>query len=236
MKNETPVFIYSMVPVQTTSYKNFFDAGPLKLLLENPGQLRSAGWDLTTNDHARIIRGDYIELKGAGRKRIQAYEDGSVFVRVLADNDYLSWGLNDNNFRETPRLNTLALIEFTLNFCTLCSALTKHMEPQPDEVQLRVEIRNAFFGESKLLLIPYPVSAYEFMFTDGRRIAPESSAARRLTVATEQLHSRPDVVAFLLVRQIFLWFGAPPEMIPYSSSEHGLKFIDEQKIRNSRSS
>jgi hypothetical protein len=98
MKNEMPVFIYSMVPFQTTSYKNFFEAGPLKSLLENPGQLRSAGWDLTTNSHAKIIKGDYIELTSAERKRIQVYEDGSVFVRVSADNDYLSWGLNDNQF------------------------------------------------------------------------------------------------------------------------------------------
>jgi len=42
MKNEMPVFIYSMVPLQTTAYKNLFEAGPLKSLLENPGQLRYA--------------------------------------------------------------------------------------------------------------------------------------------------------------------------------------------------
>ncbi|MGB6875599.1 MAG: hypothetical protein WBD87_06150 [Candidatus Acidiferrales bacterium] len=234
MKNEMPVFIYSMVPLQTTSYKTFFEAGPLKSLLENPGQLRSAGWDLTTNNHARIIKGDYIELTGAERKRIQVYEDGSLFVRVSADNDFLSWGLNSNNFREMPRLNTLALIEFSLNFCRLCSALTKHMEPQPPEVELKVEIRNAFFDKSKLFLIPHPVSTYGFAFTDDRHYAPEASTTRRQSVATEQLQSRPDVVAFLLVRQIFLWFGAAPDMIPYSSNEQNLKFIDENKIRNPR--
>jgi hypothetical protein len=235
MKNEMPVFIYSMVPLQTTSYKDFFEAGPLKSLLENPGQLRSAGWDLTTNDHAKIIKGDYLELTSAERKRIQVYEDGSVFVRVSADNDYLSWGLGDSNFREMPRLNTLALVEFSLNFCKLCSALTKYMEPQPPEVELKVGIRNAFFDKSKLFLIPHPVSTHWFSSTDDRHVAPEPSTTRRLSVATKQLQSRPDVVAFLLVRQIFLWFGATPDMIPYSSSEQDLKFIDENRIRNSRS-
>jgi hypothetical protein len=236
MKNEMPVFIYSMVPLQTTSYKNLFEAGPLKSLLENPGQLRYAGWDLTTNSHAKIIKGDYVELTSAERKRIQVYEDGSVFVRVSAGNDYLSWGLNDNNFREMPRLNTLALIEFSFNFCRLCSALTKYMEPQPSEVELKVEIRNAFFDNSKLFLIPHPVSTHWFTFTDDRYVASAPSTTRRLSVATEQLQSRPDVVAFLLVRQIFLWFGATADMIPYSSSEQNLKFIDENKITNSRSS
>jgi hypothetical protein len=236
MKNEMPIFIYSMVPLQTTSYKNFFEAAPFKSLLENPGNLRYAGWDLTTNGPARIIKGDYIELTSAERKRIQVYEDGSLFVRVSADSDYLSWGLNDSDFRETPRLNTLALIEFSLNFCRLCSALTKFMEPQPTEVELKVEIRNAFFDKSKLFLIPHPVSTRWFLYTDERCVAPEPSTTRRLSVATEQLQRRPDVVAFLLVRQIFLWFGASPDTIPYSSSENDFKFIDENMIRNSRSS
>jgi len=235
MKNEMPIFMYSMVPLQSTFYRNFFEAGPLKSLLEKPGQLRYAGWDLTTNGSAKIIKGDYIELTSAERKRIQVYEDGSVFVRVSADNSYLSWGLSDSNFRETPRLNTLAVIEFSYNFCRLCSALTKYMEPQPAEVELTVEIRNAFFDKSKLFLIPHAVSTAWFMYTDDRCVAPEPSTTRRFSAAVEQLQRRPDVVAFFLVRQIFLWFGASPDTIPYSSSEGDLKFIDEDMIRNSRS-
>jgi hypothetical protein len=234
MKNETPIFIYSMVPLQTTTYKNFFEPGSFRSSLEKPGQLRHAGWDLTTNGPAKIIKGDYIELTSAERKRIQVYEDGAVFVRVSADNDYLSWGVNDSNFRETPRLNTLALIEFSLNFCRLCSVLTKFMEPQPTEVELKVEIRNAFFGESKLFLIPHSVSTHWYIYTDDRHPAPEQSTTRRLSVMAELLQLRPDVVAFLLVRQIFLWFSASPDTIPYSSSEGDLKFIDENLIKNSR--
>jgi len=235
MKTDMPVFVYSMVPLQRTSYKNFFESKPLKSLLENPGQLRYAGWDLTTNGPAKIIKGDYVELTSAERKRIQVYEDGSVFVRVSADNDYLSWGANDDTFREMPRLNTLATIEFSLNFCKLCSALTKHMQPQPREVEIRVEIRNAFFGTSKLFLVPYPVTSHAFMFADNRSVAPETSTTRRLSVVTEELQSRPNVVAFMLVRQIFLWFGVPPERIPYSTTDGNLTFIDEGKIISSRS-
>ena len=234
MKNEMPVFIYSMVPLQATRYENFFESGPLRSLLENPGQLRNAGWDLATNGGARIIKGNYIELTSSERKRIQAYEDGSIFVRVAADNEYLSWGLNDEHFRAMPRLNTLALIEFSLNFCRLCSDLTKHMEPQPHAVELKVEMRNAIFNASRLFLIPHPVSASSFKYSDDRYAAPESSTTRRLSVETKQLQFRPDVVAFLLVQQIFLWFGVVPDKIPYSSSEQNLRFIDEKKIRNSR--
>src|SRR5258708_21094788 len=145
MKNEVPFFIYSMVPVEKTSFKYLFETGPLKALLENPGELRYAGWDLTTQGQARIVKGHYLELKSAERKRLQVYEDGSFFVKVSADQDYLSWGVNEETFRSALRLNTLALIEFTLNFCILCARLIKHLEPEPSQVDLNVEIQNAFF-------------------------------------------------------------------------------------------
>jgi hypothetical protein len=235
MTLKIPVFLYSMVPVGTTTYKGFFENRQLKSLLENPSQLRHAGWDLTTSSRAKIVKGDYIELVSPERKRIQVYEDGSVLVRVSADNEYLSWGVSDDVFLKMPRLNTLAVIEFSLNFCKLCSALTEQMQPQPNEVELKVEIRNAFVGDLRLILIPHPVSSAQYAYTDDRHFAPQSSTIRRLTVATRQLTSRADVVAFSLVRQLFLWFGVEPDKIPYSSSEGDLKFIDENKIRNARS-
>jgi hypothetical protein len=236
MKTQRPVFVYSMTPRDRTSYKHFFELGPLKALLENPGQLRGSGWDLLTHDKARIVRGEYLELTSAERKRIQVYEDGSVLVRVSGDEDFMSWGQNTKNFDDAPRLNTLALIEFTLNFCKFCSGLVQYMEPEPSEVNLKVEVRNAFFGESKLFLIPHPVTSRAFTFTDDRHVAPESSGTRKLVVSAEQLKSRPDIAAFLLVRQIFYWFGVNTETIPYTSTANGVAFIDESLIINSRSS
>jgi hypothetical protein len=235
MKTDSPVFVYSMIPVETTSYKNLFERGPLWSLLEKPGQLRYAGWDLTTNERVRIIKGEYLELANAERKRLQVYEDGSFFVRASAGQDFLSWGMNSANFKESARLNTLAVIEFSLSFCNLCSALVRYMDPEPSHLDLIFEIRNAFLGESKLFLIPHFVSSHSFTFSDDRHYAPDSSGTKKIRVAIEQLKSRPDVVAFLLVRQIFLWFGVQPNMIPYSLASGDLKFIDEQQIKNARS-
>jgi hypothetical protein len=234
MTNDSPVFIYSMIPIEKTMFKHFFETGPVKSLLENPGQLRYAGWDLTTQGQARIIKGQYLELKSAERKRLQLYEDGSFFVRVSADQDYLSWGINEETFRITPRLNTLALIEFSLNFCLLCAGLVKYLDPEPLQIDLNVEIWNAFIGESKLRLIPHPVSSYGFGYGDSHP-APEAFTKRQIRVPTEELKTRPDVVAFLLVRQIFIWFGVMADMIPYASAEAGVRFIDADGIKNARS-
>lgn len=237
MRTDRPVFIYAMVPRGTTTYKQFFEPGDLKETIENPGQLRLNGWDLTTRDRARIINGQYLEVSSAERKRIRVYEDGSVFVRVFGDEDFMAWGQNASNFQQAPRLNTLALIEFTLNFCRFCSQLVPFMQPQPSEVNLKVDIRNAFIGEQKLFLIPHNVSSWTFAMTDSRYPARESSMVRRVTVQTSELATTPAFPAYKLVRQIFYWFGFEREDIPYTSiASSGEHFVDPTLIIGARSS
>lgn len=227
-----------MVPVSPTVLEHFYESEKIRSLLERPGQLRYAGWDLVTHDQARIVKGDYIEVRSAERKRIHLYEDGSLFVRVPADEDFLSWGQNTNNFQAMPRLNTLALVEFTLNFCIVCGQFVTHMRPAPDEVNLNVEIKNTILdSNNRLFLIPSPVSSDWFRSSDQRSYAaPDSETKRTIRVNAKQLEARPDAAAFLLLRQIFLWFGVTQDRIPYSSSDGPLRFIDAEKIRNSRSS
>jgi hypothetical protein len=236
MRTERPVFIYSMTPRGRIAFKQFFEPGELKKIIEDPGQIRYAGWDLTTRDRARIVNGEYLQVENAERKRIQVYEDGSVLVRVSGDEDYLSWGQNTNNFDEAPRLNTLSLIEFTLNFCKLCSRLVGLMEPLPMEVNLKVEIKNAFFGSAKLFLIPHAVSSWFFAMTDDRYYAPEASMARKIVVATDEFRTNPNATAYKLLRQIFYWFRVEKDEIPYTSlAPDGSRFVDENLIINSRS-
>jgi len=237
MRTDRPVFLYSMTPRDRTAYKQFFESGALKKIIENPGQIRPTGWDLTTRDRARIVKGEYLEVTNAERKRIQVYEDGSVLVRVSGDEDFLSWGQNTNNFDQAPRLNTLSLIEFTLNFCTFSSRLVELMEPRPREVSLKVEIRNAFVGTTKLFLIPHPVSSWAFATTDDRYYAPEAAMARNVIVATNDLRTDPNAAAYMLLKQIFYWFGVESGEIPYTSlASNGSRFVNEHLIINSRSS
>jgi hypothetical protein len=148
----------------------------------------------------------------------------------------MSWGMSEHVFKEMPRLNTLALIEFSLNFCNLCSALSQHLHPQPSQLELAVEIKNAFVDGMRLFLIPHPVSSAWWSLTDDRHYAPEASTKRQIAVAFPQLKLHPEAVAFELVRAIFLWFGVGPDRIPYSSAEGDLKFIDAAQIVLSRSS
>lgn len=232
---ENPVFIYSMAPRGSSSVRNFFEAGPLHELLEKPGELRRSGWDLNTRDYAKIVKGEYLELRNGERKVIRLYEDGSLLVRASAHADFLGWGRGDAEFKRTPRLNPVAVIEFTYNFTNLCAKLMEFLQPAPRTIEIRVEIKNAFFGDSKLYMIPYGTGTYAWHFDDPQFQAPEASMVRQIDVSTEELASKPGVVAYSLVQKIYTWFGISTDKIPYISAEpDGKRFVDPQKIITSK--
>lgn len=228
---ENPTFVYAMIPRGNSSFRNFFETGPIHELLEHPGELRYAGWDLQTRDRAKIIKGEYLEVKSRERKLVRLYEDGSLIAKVAADNSFLGWGQSDDGFKQSPRLNPVAITEFSYNFVSLGARLVKLLSPLPRTVNVRVEIRNAFFEDSKLYLLPYGTNTYEWMFNDERHHAPEKSMLREIEVSAEELISRPEVVAYVLVERIYAWFGVSAEKIPYTSSDGQKKFIDVEKIK-----
>jgi hypothetical protein len=221
-----------MVPDEPTSFQNFFATGPIHELLEKPGQLRYAGWDLNTQDRVRIVKGEYLEVK-ASRKGLQLYEDGSLVVRVSAGPDYLSWGQNEDVFENNPRLNPLSLVEFTLNFAILCSRLVPHLAPRPQTILLMFEMQNAFLPNgNKLFLGAGRLS--RMGFNSGERLdAPEPTVRKEIRETTADVELRPAEVAYRLVARIYNWFGHPNNNIPYVTTvATGSAFIDATQIIN----
>jgi hypothetical protein len=104
----------------------------------------------------------------------------------------------------------------------------------PKIVGMRVEIRSAFFESSKLYMIPYGTGTYAWLFDDEQFKAPEASMLREVDVSIEELTSRPGVVAYSLVQKVYTWFGISSEKIPYISVEGDKKFVDPEKIINSK--
>lgn len=109
---------------------------------------------LQKSDRPRLIKGDYWEVKSSDRKLIRAFYDGSITMKVAGDNSFLGWGRNDENFLKNPKLNSLAVVEFCLHFSIFCRNAAAILDPRLRTVDLIVGIRNAFFGDSKLYIIP----------------------------------------------------------------------------------
>jgi hypothetical protein len=222
-----------MVPDEQTSFKNFFATGPIHELLEKPGQLRYSGWDLNTQDRVRIVKGEYLEVKASTRKSLQLYEDGSLIVRVSAGPDYLSWGQDEDVFENNPRLNPLALVEFTLNFTILCSRLVPHLAPRPQTISMLLEIQNAFLQNGKKLYLGAGRLSRMGFNSGERRDAPAPTVRRDIRETTADVEQRHAEVAYRLVAKIYNWFGHPNNNIPYVSTRaNGSAFIDADQIIN----
>jgi hypothetical protein len=233
MTVETPTFIYAMSPLERSSFDTFFEAGSVTEILRNPGQLRPSGWDLTTSDNPRLVKGEYWEVKQADRKLIRVYQDGSLLVRVAADNTYLAWGRNLVHFRQQPRLNSVAMTEFSYNFVLLCGRVLQLMHPIPNSVSLFIGIKNAFLDkEVPLYVTPYPTHTNGWQFDQEQFPAQDHSMERSFSVQSQELISRPGLSAYLLLKAIYTWFGVTADRIPYVRTHENERFVDPADLLN----
>ena len=75
-------------------------------------------------------RGELLEVAAGDLKTIQLSEDGMLLVRAKADGDLLAWGRRGSEaFEQKPRLNPLAVIEFTYSFVEFYGRVLRHCQP-----------------------------------------------------------------------------------------------------------
>ena len=146
------------------------------LVIERPRTLRDKGWGMETQQEARIVKGQYLEIVLGDWKTIQLYEDGMLLAKVRADDDFLAWGSRDGEgFEKHPRLNPLALVEFTYSFVDVFSGVIAHAEPQPTACVLEVNIHNALREGGPLYLNPYGLGSLPYEMDDAKYPAPEDA-------------------------------------------------------------
>jgi hypothetical protein len=234
MTDSRPLFALSAAPAQGARFPRFFEDGRARSLLEHPGALRHAGFDLETSDEARIVRGEYLEVGTRDWKRLRLYEDGTLIARVPADEAFLAWAATKGaqSFWEHPRLNPIALIEFVYTFTDLYARLVELLQPGPSHVRIRAEFRRLWNGDARVYLTPHGLETLAWMTESTKYRAPDAEMAKEIDVDSELLQASPHHVAYLTVERVYTWFGAKPEVIPYISREGDtLPAVDVATIR-----
>jgi len=223
-------YVISATPKEDLKLLNLFQSGEKSLmdLLSNPGSFRYAGWDLETYDQAKIIEGDYLEVKNGERKVIQLYEDGSLILKVPVDENFLGWGMNKDVFNETPKLNTLALIEVTTNFVYFYKKIISYFDNKPESILFVVNFSDLFIDEKKMTLVPAVVDERQFNIGTVYS-APQNNFNKEIEISVEELLNKTDLVSYKILEKIFNWFGIPSNIIPYTKDVDGEKNIDIQK-------
>lgn len=217
--------ILAACPTQASEPKTLFvrEQDSIRSRLANPPELRYSGWGLGTRDQPHTIEGKLVRVVNGSRKVLDLYRDGCLIFAGLAGAEFLAWGMN-----EERKLNSLAVIELVLNFTRFYELVLEDMRERPAEVVFHIELRNTHLEGAKTFLAPYGVSSFEFATASGAKEAPTDSWSNALIVKTDQYDA--DLVAYEIVRELYVWFGHEENAIPYTTTDGGTRKIDAAQI------
>lgn len=219
------VFALTAFPEQPTELRTFGVSGDgIKQKLENPPDLRYGGWALHTQGSAKIIRGELLRVVDDNYKIIDLYRDGTMVFAVVADGDFLAWGKERNTSVE--KINPIALLEVVYNYTNLYGLVLEDLKDTPNQIYIRVDLRNMRLGEAVNYLAPFGVNTWEQL--DRGNPAPNNNMTKVLKFSADHYDAR--VVGYEVIREIYLWFGLEEDKIPYTKAEAGVKIIDSEQI------
>jgi hypothetical protein len=230
-----PHYVLAAWPTPTSEPRSILQTGPGTITgrLENPPVLRYAGWSLETLDHAAgIIEGKYRQVTNGDRKVLRLYRDGMLLHAVSAGADFLGWG-NPDQYRQDPRIISLAIIEVTLLFCRFYAEVLKDLPKPPRTLTFAIRLgKMASATEKPVRLSPFQVSTGFDLFDRGQYPAPFDSYSHEIRVQAEGFD--PAAAAYQIVQEIYLWFRVEATSIPYTELVSGAHVISETKIRGSK--
>jgi hypothetical protein len=231
-----PLFYLGAAPKAQVHVPTLTRDEGVRRFLENPPSARDEGWNLITLERAELASGPRLHIQNGQRKFIDLYGDGTL-TAVGTFDGFLGWGRWD--FAQRPKVNGLAVVEFTHEFVSFYERLVhEYIEPRPEEVRFAVGVRNAYYEheeeERKLYLSPGPIGdLYEYDEYE-RREAPDSTFQQSFDVETspERPHLPIGEVSYELLRRFYNWFGFTDDAVPYTNEQRTA--IDFEQILNLR--
>lgn len=222
--------ILSAVPLPSSELKSLFRSGDgtIRRRLERPPTLRNSGWDLETGGEAQTVGGQMVRVANGDRKILELYRDGTFVFVCRADDWFLAWA----SPRGKQRINPLALVEVTYNFMRFYGDVVADLSQPPDEIQVRVDFRNLHSGGQKTSLAPHALGTYAQILEMEVHDAPESDFTFTSRFAVRDFD--PAAAAYVLIREIYLWFGMNEDDIPYINRDSASSVVDVNAISNVR--
>jgi hypothetical protein len=219
-----PVLHLSAAPLQVAEIESLFRSPEAQAVLEHPPVTRQNGFNILTLERAQIVEGERLVIE-AWRKRLELFRDGT-FIALGTFSDLLGWPREGAEFVGNPKVNSLALIEFTYDFFKTYEALLDLVTPLPVMIRFQMGVSGAQSLERPLWMAPHALNTIGYDAPVERREAPADGVSRHVDVEASQdkPHVQPGQITYALVEQIYNWFGFQSDKIPYAS--HDLREID----------
>jgi schlafen family protein len=217
---ERAAYTLTATPVPYVDASEMFQAedNPITLILRSPPKLRDMGFDLNTGQQPAIHRGQLRRAVLDGYKGLDCWRDGTLVFVATADDDFLSWG--ERQAEDPLRINPVPLLESSLLFCKLASALYHLVSKPPTYVIYTLHLRRMCIG-SKPPILRRGLS--DSRYAGQVRAAPSCEADVAVVAG---LSDSPSKAAYQLIRDVYAWFGHTYNSIPYVQGEA----IDEAAI------
>lgn len=227
------LFIIAITPTERTQLNGLFQfgEGSVSSVLEKPGSFRYAGWDLQTLDHTRIVNGEFVEVGAGARKVLRLYEDGTLIVRGIIDENFLGWGTREETFAANPRVHALAVIEFTTAAVHLYKQILPFLNPQPIQLSYHLEITNGKIDGRFLYIVPHRVNTIGWAFGETKFSLEKENPQYNGIISAEEVKQETDKAAYELVHRLFLLFGVPTGQVPYTIDEGGTRRVNVAEIQ-----
>jgi hypothetical protein len=211
-----------ITPAPPSDLRSLFSEHPksIRRELENPPELRPNGWGLRTGASARSIDGEFIQTESF-REVINLYRDGQFVVASRIDRNSIAW-----SDKKDARIHPLAFVEFVTNTLMFYRLVLADMSITPQSLHVEVRLGNLTpTGETTTL----PAGGINNMGrTFGEKSAPAPAWSRTITVDAATYDATR--TAFLLLREVYVWFGHTDEDVPYTKGIGDDRMVDTAAI------
>ncbi|MFZ2148254.1 MAG: ATP-binding protein [Sedimentisphaerales bacterium] len=200
-------------------------------LIENPPELRYAGFDLSSENSSKIINGKLRRTSLKSYKALEVWRDGTIIFVVDGDEGFLCWG----NYKtdEFLRINTIALVESVYLFSLFVNKIFDLAEAPDCNILMELKIKN-ISKEKKYGLSRSKPGSFGWQFNLDRKI--EWASERNLSVSHTWAwrNTSTESAAYELVSELYAKFGLEHEFIPYVKEQDSQKIIDVEQIKKIR--
>jgi len=154
------------------------------------------------------VNGDYLRVASTRGTIIHLYRDGTLLAAVPIDRNNLAW--SDKTDRA---LHPLAMIEFVTSALLFFQTVLADLVVPPPEVFIELDLAHMQHNAQPVQLPAGGITG-NYGFWGPRGDAPNSNWHTHLTVPMQAFD--PPSAAYLLIREVYAWFGHTEEDIPYT--------------------
>lgn len=229
----SPVLILSATPTFPADVPQLFQSRSAQVvkLLENPPRLRGDGFDIRSGDDSFIVGGEIRRCMIPGYNLLELWKDATLIFAIRGNSDFLNWATGPVETNGI-RINVQVLTEVTLNFVNLLVAILDYVAPTPGMLGLSMGLVRTTLNGKKCSICPFPVGSTGWRLWNDAKEAPSEThfVHKDVNVTNRDL----GLIAFSLLREVYLWFGFEEDRIPYVETVYGVQRISTDKLLGSK--